>query len=110
MGKIIHLGVLVNSTSSWFTKWRPCVPRELQAGVTKAAPNEAFERHRMSNIEEVTANQPTAKKKVFGSGAREMHDADIAQICAKGFSAEAAANALRNNSYNVTAALQVGWC
>ncbi|XP_003745462.1 tudor domain-containing protein 3 [Galendromus occidentalis] len=77
-----------------------------RAGVTKVAPNEAFERHRMSNIEEVTANQPTAKKKVFGSGAREMHDADIAQICAKGFSAEAAANALRNNSYNVTAALQ----
>lgn len=80
----------------------------LQAGASKGAPNEAFERHRTSTIEEVTAaTQGGGKRKVFGGGAREMHDNDVAIICERGYSAEAAGTALRNNNYNVAAALKV---
>ncbi|OQR77500.1 tudor domain-containing protein 3-like [Tropilaelaps mercedesae] len=78
-----------------------------RAGASKGAPNEAFERHRTSTIEEVTAaTQGGGKRKVFGGGAREVHDNDVAIICERGYSAEAAGTALRNNNYSVTAALK----
>lgn len=53
------------------------------------------------------ATQSGNKRKVFGGGAREMHDNDVAIICERGYSAEVAGTALRNNNYNVAAALKV---